>query len=356
MMLGQMLLRDLKSSHLGSLYDLTTPVYDKDYILSKASESEILEFYTGQTVQFGKQFRSPFRVDRFPTAGFFRHRNGQIWYKDFNGSFTGNCFDLVMHVYGLTLKDACKKIASDLRLDDRLKPLDFVRRQDAAAQSSILRERKELSIKVRGWEQLDRNYWTQFGISRKTLNIYRVFPVSAAWENAPSYHAPYLFYGYDPKCPCYAYKFEKGLKLYVPLRKKKRFRTNTDEIQGHAQLPPDGKLLIITKSLKDVMVFYELLRIPSVAPQGESHLIEEDMMESYKKRFARIVVFYDNDEAGRTGADKLAQRYSLSTIELPEELGSKDVSDLVRDRGKHEATDILKNILKELLYEAGYKS
>jgi hypothetical protein len=67
--------------------------------------------------------------------------------------------------------------------------------------------------------------------------------------------------------------------------------------------------LIITKSLKDVMVFYEFIgdRYDVIAPHSETYFYRDlsKVFICHKK----IIIIYDFDLAGVTGANKLRKRY-----------------------------------------------
>ena len=65
------------------------PTINKQYLLSKYSEETYMEYYLGIPVKKGL-FKSPLRVDNTPTCSFYRNKSGDLIFKDFNGSFSGN--------------------------------------------------------------------------------------------------------------------------------------------------------------------------------------------------------------------------------------------------------------------------
>lgn len=90
----------------------------------------------------------------------------------------------------------------------------------------------------------------------------------------------------------YAYKVYNNFKIYRPLADKyHKWRNNLTEydIQGYKQLPEKGDILIITKSLKDVMCLCKM-GIPAVSPASESTFIPNIALEELKKRFKRIII------------------------------------------------------------------
>lgn len=71
-----------------------------------------------------------------------------------------------------------------------------------------------------------------------------------------------------------------------------RFLTNwkASQIQGAKQLPKEGgDLLIIQKSMKDVMCLYEL-GIVAIAPNSENLFLSDTQLDKVKSKFKRIIV------------------------------------------------------------------
>jgi DNA primase len=141
----------------------------------------------------------------------------------------------------------------------------------------------------------------------------------------------------------YVYEFENdSFKAYLPLEtgeKKWVSNASKDILQGYEQLPKEGDHLIITKSLKDVMVLYEL-GFNAVAVQGETSYPDETVMEELKQRFSKIVVLFDNDGVfnppkGVAGKGKQATKKFCTKFDLPYFFitGAKDVSDFIKEYG-----------------------
>jgi hypothetical protein len=67
--------------------------------------------------------------------------------------------------------------------------------------------------------------------------------------------------------------------------------------------------LIITKSLKDVMVFYEFIGDRYViAPHSETYILQRPS-KVFICQVHKIIIIYDFDLAGVTGANKLRKRF-----------------------------------------------
>lgn len=134
----------------------------------------------------------------------------------------------------------------------------------------------------------------------------------------------------------YAYKVYDKFKIYRPLASKyTKWRTNLTNrhVQGLAELPQEGgNLLIITKSLKDVMCLYEM-GINAIAASSETTFIPEDILKSLKKKWKHIVILYDRDKTGMKKARDYNKQYELECIFVHKKFKAKDISDAVRDNG-----------------------
>jgi hypothetical protein len=143
--------------------------------------------------------------------------------------------------------------------------------------------------------------------------------------------------------------------MYNPLAEniqdKWRYNGPNDLIGGYNQLPLYGDFLILTKSMKDVMVLYEM-QIPAVTLQSESALMNTLMFESLRKRFNNIIVLYDNDSPGIKFSDKISKSFGLKQIFLPKFGPEKDISDYVRE---HSFNDGVK-MMNSLLMKYGYRT
>jgi hypothetical protein len=199
----------------------------------------------------------------------------------------------------------------------------------------------DLKIRTREWENRDHLYWKQYGIDWGLLTMFNVVPI----------HGYFNFKRYvSCKDIAYAYLEYKDdsltYKIYRPNASKENKWRNNNPFgvhQGYRQLPKDGELLIITKSLKDVMALYP---IPSISIQAETCYIKSSVMDEYKDRFKRVIVFFDNDKQGKEQAASYKKLYKIDSIFIPEQFGVKDYSDLIKSIGFEEANKILNELIK----------
>ena len=291
-----------------------------DYILSKVTEYDIYSKYIGQ-FKVGMIYNSPFRKDNNPSFGiFYSKRTKQLLFKDHGTGECGNVVKFVSLYTGLTnyndiLNDMVKKlnITNSTKLD--------------SSKQYIPTDETTIGIVRQEFTDVDKTYWSRFNISLETLKKFNVFSIKY-----------YLCNGvvkgiYKDDNPMYAYKVYDNFKIYRPLGDKyTKWRNNLTEydIQGYEQLPESGDILIITKSLKDVMCLYTM-GIPSISPSSESCWIPDDILETLKKRFKRILVCFDRDTTGVRYLRKISLKTGLETLLINKRYKSKDISDAIKN-------------------------
>ena len=107
-----------------------------------------------------------------------------------------------------------------------------------------------------------------------------------------------------------------------------------------------GEDLVITKSLKDVMVLYEY-GITAIAPCSENVFVNETQYQKLKSKFKNIFLNYDNDEAGIKAMCKIKKQYpELKVLFLPRHGGDKDISDFRKMHGHKKTLELINNVKK----------
>lgn len=307
----------------------------KELLLEHNNEETYMAYYLGIPIKKGL-FVSPLRVDHKPTCSFYRGR--QLYFKDFA---TGECLsfeNVVMKKYGCNYHEALKIIATDFGIIDGSKP------KVVPIQPIFKKEKKTIiQIEAKSFTKEELEWWEQFGITKNILTKYRVYSCKTVFLNGRIESI------YDSKCPSYGYYFgnEEGRelwKIYYPYRKSFRFIGNikTTTIQGYNQLPKKSKLLVITKSLKDCMVLYNL-GIAAIAPQSETQFIEDNVLEVLKKRFKHIVLLFDNDQTGLEFTNKIKRKYKwITPMIIPLKYKAKDISDFYKVYGRDRTIELIK--------------
>jgi len=331
---------------------------NEENLLKHVSDYDIFKYYIGD-FKIGKSFSSPFRKDDYASFNIgYNSITNKLYYNDYvlGG---GNFILFVMYKYNLNYREACNKIVIDLDLQEHFHLYDLDKKIIKenkkflkSTENEIKKFKKEvyLSAKIRSWQEHDLQFWKQFGITLSTLEKYNVFPAEYAMVGEKIF-----------KLDKYAYVFveykdnEKTITVYQPYNNQKWMKNHNSSVwYGWTQLPEKGKNLIITKSRKDIMSIYENTGIPVAGLQNEKILPKQQVMDELKNRFETIYVLYDNDfdkpvNWGREFGQKLSDEYNLFQIEIPEDLESKDFSDLILNHGKKKACEVLYELISDTL-------
>lgn len=303
------------------------PLLTSRELLQKVPEEYIIAHYLKiSDIKQGNSYSSPFRDDKTPSFT-IREVNGRFRFRDHGIGFSGDIFEVLQKMYGRSFTDVIKMVQEDLIKEDK-SPREIVQT------SPVVREKVPIVFTpvFRKWLVRDQKFWAQFGITVETLQKFDVRPLDGLFLSG------HQLYMYVRDNVAYSYSFSSRYKFYFPTRPKNgakpRFLGNTtkNDIQGYDQLPEIGEIVVITKSLKDVMVFYEI-GIPAVAPNGERMGIASEVIADLKTRFAHVVSLYDNDMTGKRGAIELKNQHDIKPFMIPEKykkLGIKDVSDFVK--------------------------
>lgn len=296
-----------------------------DYILSKVTEYDIYEAYIGK-FKIGMIYNSPFRKDRNPSFGCYYSRSSkQLMFKDHGTGECGNVIKFVSLFTGITnYADILKDIVSRLKITNDTKLV--------SSKQNITPTETVIGVVRQDFTKIDTDYWSQFNISLQTLKKFGVSSIKYYLCNG-------IVKGiYKDDNPMYAYKVYNHFKIYRPLSDKyTKWRNNLTEldIQGYKQLPKEGDVLFITKSMKDVMCFYEM-GIPAISPSSESTFIPNKVLEQLKKRFKRIIILFDRDPAGVKYSRKMSKQTGLEAMFIHKKFKAKDVSDAIKLNGFEE--------------------
>lgn len=319
------------------------PDINKEYLLDRASQETYLEYYLGIPVKKGL-FKSPLRDDNSPTCSFYKNVNGDIIFKDFSGHFSGNFINIVMYKYNCSYYKALRIIANDFgyikhpKLDKNPKPIIQSPRSFKETGGA------KIQVEIQEFTAEDMEFWENYGITEEILNKFRVFSCSTVFLNDR------VFTHSNSKHPIYGYyrgKNDNKLELwriYFPKNRSRepRFLSNWKSVmlQGGKQLPKSGDVLVVTKSLKDVMCLYSL-GITAVAPNSENLFLTPSQYNKLKTRFKHIVILYDNDLAGMSNMNKFRKQFDIKCLWIPRTYKAKDISDFYAKYGKEETLKLI---------------
>lgn len=303
-----------------------------DTILEKVSEYDIYARYLGN-FKLGSTMNSPLRKDNNPSFGIFVSKtSGKMVWKDMATGEYGNVVKFIQKLLSLrTYTDALEEISRDFDIQN--KPKIVTRLYKA--------HNKVIKVKRKAFTKKDLEYWAKYNITKETLQDYNVSSISG-------YFVDESYNEISKEELGFCYKVFNRFKIYRPNTVKlKKWRSSLKplDIQGFEQLSATNKILIITKSLKDVMVLKEL-GYDSVAPASETTKIPTNVITNLKQRFNKIYVLYDDDATGQKTSTEMAENHGFKTIYIPREDGVKDISDYVKKYGLKQGEALIKNLLK----------
>ena len=326
------------------------PQITKELILSKTNQESIMQHYTGIDVTSKKLHLSPFRNDHKITCSFYKSKSDILYFHDFATNEHINCFQVVMKKYGVNYYEALQIIAKDFGIAQGNN--NSIKEKPIQIQPLKETESARIQVQIKNYTDEELKWWKQFGISVKTLKKFHVFSLEHVFLNGE------LKFTSSSKCPIYGYYFGKDKnsiekwKIYFPLKQEYRFLNNLSKkvLQGYHQLPKTGELLIITKSMKDLMAMYEF-GISAVSPNSETLFIEDKKLEEFKQRFKHILVIYDSDRAGRSNMAKIRRKHpELNYYFLPKYL-AKDFTDTIKMVG----IDKMKELVNQFMSNYKFK-
>lgn len=321
------------------------PKISKELILSRFSEEQLMEYYLHLPVRRGL-FRSPLRRDKQPTCSFYRNNSGTLIFKDFATGQHLNVFGVVQEIFKCDYHEALRIIANDMGI---VRDRELHRNPGKINESPTKITDKEMSkiqVEVQDFTDLELKWWGKYGITLNILKKFNVYSCKHVFLNGN------LLAKSQQHCPIFGYYGKKyqGIELwrcYFPKRTSFRFITNwpSKKIQGYDQLPKEGKLLVITKSMKDCMTLYSC-GISAIAPNSENLFVSDNMLNELKSRFKYVVVFYDNDRPGLHNMARIRREHpELVYISIPKQYGSKDISDFYKDHGRKETLNLIKKFV-----------
>lgn len=330
------------------------PVPEKlsqEVLLKYNSEETYMEHYLGIPVKKGL-FKSPLRRDNTPTCSFYRDSCGRLIFKDFRGDFYGNFIEVVKYKYGVSYPKALAIIANDFGIKQN--PELKVNKSCIKEYSNNKLEKSEESIikvKIKDFTEEELDWWRNYGITLNTLKKFFVFSCEIVFLNdqiysyssSTSFNFGYFYPSKDNN--------KQYWRIYYPQNRKYRFISNWNKtmIQGIHMMPKSGEFLVITKSMKDVMLCYEL-GIPAIAPNSENLFITDSQWDNIVIKFKHIFLLYDTDLAGVANSKRIKKKFpKIQVLLIPRKYKAKDITDLYKKLGTEKMLNLVEEAKKYYL-------
>jgi hypothetical protein len=298
---------------------------------------KLKEKLSGQDVKIKSLFNSK---ERTPSMCIYYNAEAKVYkYKDFSTGKGGSAIDLVKDIYDLPYHKACNLIVEQYN--------DYVLHNNGGYDVKEFKEQSKYKVDsfvFRPWTTQDQYFWTQFNIGSKLLDEYCVRPLAyytMIKDGKELIIRGNYIYGY----------FTKGgelYKIYQPKTFDKKFLKIKDYLQGE-QHQEENDYLIILSSLKDMMALksLKLSNINVMAPDSENSMIKKDVMENLIQDYKKVIIMFDNDEAGIKAMEKYKTTYpAVEILLLPM---SKDLSDSIKDHGAKAVRDRLVPLINKKL-------
>ena len=293
---------------------------------------------TGQDVKIKSVFNPSERTPSF--CVYVDKSIMQYKFKDFSTGKNGNKVDLVKLMFNLEYPDAMKKIVEDYNI--------HVKSGDYKNQQFVPQAKWEIDIiKIRDWNTDDQKFWLPYNIGKSLLNHYNVKPVK--YYNLVKEENGEIKKLTIQNKICYGYfdKDDEVYKLYQPHSQRHKFFKVKPYLQAYDQLEYKHPYLIICSSLKDALCMKSIVNnVEVLAPDSENTMIKPHIIEHFKKKYKKVITFFDNDDAGIKAVHKYKTMYNLDGVIFPE---CKDISDAMKEKGLKYVASILKPLLKDII-------
>lgn len=310
----------------------TSSSISKTEILSKFSEAQVLCTVFPEITEIPCIISSPLREDKHPSFSIYMNNSNHIRYKDYaKAGVQGGLIDLLCEYWKCTFNQAleriCKLMIKDNNVIIKPKQIKTFTRKEVGKLS-------KLEVKVRPWRDYDYEYWASYGISRQWLRYAEVYPISykiiTKRDSVADKSKRYVF-----PAEKYAYVYVErkegrlSLKIYQPYNTngyKWCSKMDSSVIGLWSKIPEYGDRVIICSSLKDALVVACQLHIPTLCLQGEGYNMSDTAISELKRRYKKVFISFDTDEAGIQDGKKLAERTGFTNV-IPNLGTEKDFSD-----------------------------
>ena len=296
--------------------------------LGNLTQADIAAYYLN-IKSIPSLIHSPLRLDNKPSFALYCPKGTEVNYKDFSTGESGTIWTLLTKLWNCSMADAVARVHNDLgnkSYGTKIGISDYTKRH------CIINSHIDLQCKVREWRDYDIKYWESYGISLKWLKYANVYPISHKIIIKDN-----ISYAFRADKYAYAYvEFKEGkvtLKIYQPFNKngyKWSNRHDRSVISLWTKVPLQGDRICICSSLKDALCLWANTGIPALAVQGEGYGISDTAINELRRRYNKVYICFDNDEAGLKDGINLSNKTGFINVVLPPFKGGKDVSDLYK--------------------------
>lgn len=329
----------------------TSSSISKTEIFSKFSEAQVLSTVLPEVTEIPCVISSPLRQDNHPSFCFYMSEGNHIRYIDYaHRTVAGSLLDFLCEYWHCTFNQVFDRICSLMVKDDKItikpKQIKTITRKEADQMSKI-------EVKVRPWRDYDYEYWESYGITRQWLRYAEIYPIShkiVTKKDAITGKTNRYIFSTEKYAYCFIERKESKLqlKIYMPFNKKGHkwcSKMDGSVIGLWTKVPEYGERIVICSSLKDALCLSCNTHIPAICLQGEGYSISDTAIGELKRRYKKVFICFDTDDAGRMDGEKLAERTGFTNI-IPDLGDQKDLSDYfkaLKDKAEFKKLETLFN-------------
>ena len=313
-------------------------------VSSKVSDAALVWFYLGVR-QIPCFIQSPLRRDDRPSFGLYSLDGKRIFFTDLATKEKGGIYDLLVKMWHCSYNEVLSRIQRDFLKNNGEANVNLMAAPKTVSEITSHSE-VSMEVKVREWRQYDIDYWASYGVPLEWLKYAEVYPIS---HKIITKNGIKSIFGADRLA--YAFVEHKEgkitLKIYQPLNKEGYKWANTHDrsvVSLWTKIPETGDKVVICSSLKDALCFWANTGIPALALQGEGYGMSDTAITELKRRYKQVYILFDNDKAGIKDSKKLSEQTGFTNLILPAFEGGKDVSDLMKCKGKEAFITIINNL------------
>lgn len=301
---------------------------------------DVYRHFMGE-VRIGKKVISPIRDEGDPSFSIYANRKtGLYWWKDQGSGKFGDHWDFIKEKTGLTFKEAVDYVKQNILFMGSY-GIDNERVNEASLRlSQAVREKpKQVKAQIipefRVWNDFDKNFF------RSTIDM-SVEEMEEAWYYPASKvrviteKKDYTLYE-KKDSPIYIIRFPSGnFKVYRPFETARgKWISNVEKEVDFYLLPEckGGEVVFIQSGNRDCAALRKHLRIDSFALNSETADLPMEIFLQLKALYKKIFVFYDNDKAGYTGAEKQYMQYGIPSLNyIYKQFGVNDFCEVLEDK------------------------
>ena len=307
-----------------------------DSILNMISEYDIYKMYMPhQNWKINVVTYSPFRNEKNPSF-IIGYRGGALRFIDFgDSSKKGGCFNFVMMLFNISLRDALLMIDRDFDLGimNASSTKNYERIVADYAQPTATSKREYfIQVKTRKFTNEELAYWNGYYQDIDDLRANNVYSIDTVYLNKQKFPIK------DTELR-FGYLYEGHWKIYRPFAdKKNKWMPNNVPITMMDGLDDitDCDVAFINKSKKDYMVMKKIYPCCCAVQNEGMGCFSEENVEYLKENSDRQILSFDSDETGVKNSRLITEKFGFEYCNVPRlylDEGIKDWADLARIHG-----------------------